>query len=164
MDEVNPYECGPLEDSRPQPDIDPTEFMQLAASLDEQADGVDAYSQLTMVDVHKRVWIANRAALLRYAASCIRLASRDPNRDSAANLYERPPVEHFVVGQDAPTIVEIRHALAVPEPHAVKLARRRTLRLKDRLGLLGCAIIGFFLIGLVLSGCAFWFMVLSGGV
>lgn len=163
MDEVNPYECGPEETPR-QPEIDPAELARFAASLDERSEGFEPYFQLTLGEKGAFVWTANRAALLRYAASFLRLAGRDPESDSLSDLSERPAVEHFIIEQDKNAIVEIRHTLAIPEPQTVEITHRRRLWLKDRIGLVGCAIVGFFLISLVLSGCAFWYMIMTGSI
>ena len=166
MDDVNPYEPAPPVAMHLQPPVDSAQLVEMAAALDTWAGDCPPAGQLTQFDQHSGalIWIANRAALLRLAAALLRLASKDPERDAPATLRETPPLLQMVTDSNDRTVTEIRHAIEVPEPLRARHARTTKRWLWDRVGLVGCAIVGFIVLGLILSGCAFWFGIVTGTI
>ena len=168
MDNDNPYQSSGSDqyDSQPQPEVDPSELLDVAESLDNAVGNCEPISQLTLIDEGFAGYrlIANRAALLRFAAAMLRLASRCPNDAEETLLQEAVTHKQLVNNPSDGAITEVRHSTTLPQPYNVVQQRKLRLWLKDRSFLIGCAVIGFVVIGLLLSGIMLWYLILTGKI
>lgn len=167
MSDLNPYEAGSGPGQPPpQPKVDPKELESFAQLLEAKGIGFHARSQLMPIEGLPGgvVWIMNRAALLRCAAGLLKLASKDPEVDSGSDLSQHPSWEQPVEQTNHLWVAEIRHTLVDSLWHPAPAQPRVRRWLIDRIWLFGCAVVGFFIIALFLSGCLFWYLLLSGRI
>lgn len=168
MVDDNPFEFSQVDRRHlpPQPDIDTSELLEFADSLDKATDGCDTVSQLAFAEDGRHGFrlIANRSALLRLSALMLRLACKNPQEATQQSLVEPVTHEQIMIGATDSMIADIRHTATFPDPIVVQHREERRWWMRDRLFLIGCGIVGFVLMGLLLSGLAFWSMIFSGQI
>ena len=143
MDETNPYETRPDGARASQPEVDSDTLIEFANHLDTITRDSQPASQLTPYDniSQRLIWIANRSALLRYAAILLRLAARDPDNDPVDTLKATALPDQIAFDADDRMLCQIQHHVLVPEEARARNARRRKHWLFDRGALVGCGIV-----------------------
>lgn len=141
--------------------MDDDELLDIASRLESATDNDAARSQLSA----GKPWLwltGNRAALLRFAAAFVRAAAAPiPDDDCRA---EPTILKHRQIN-DAKTDYTLGAAQRIdefPENPDVIADRKRSAWQNDRGALLGCGIVGFLLLSLLLSGIAFWWHLITG--
>lgn len=107
---------------------------------------------------------ANRDGLLSWSRAFLRAALHEPVEHSVDRKPERLDFDHDQVMGDkrAFALGFIEHASVVPLSREFLQQRQRVAWRTDRFALLGCALIGFFVMFLIISGVMLWFGLIFG--
>jgi hypothetical protein len=141
--------------------MDDDELLDIASKLESASDNDAAHSQLST----GKPWLwltGNRDALLRFAVAFIRAAAAPISDDDCR--AEPTILEHRQIN-DAKTDYILGAAQRIdefPENPDVIANRKRSAWQNDRGALLGCGIVGFIVLSILLSGIAFWWHVITG--
>jgi hypothetical protein len=141
--------------------MDDDELLDIASRLESASDDDAAHSQLSA----GKPWLwltGNRDALLRFAAAFLRAAAA-PIPDDECRA-EPSILEHRQI-TDAKTDYTLGAAQRIddfPENPEVIAARKRRAWDNDGCALIGCGVVGFVILSLLLSGIAFWWHVYTG--
>lgn len=107
---------------------------------------------------------ANRSGLLSWSRAFLRAALQAPAEHKVDRSPERLDFDHDQVIADKRgfALGFIEHASVVPLSPEVLTRRRRAAWRNDRYLLVGCALIGFFVMFLIVSGVMLWFGLIFG--
>ena len=150
----NPYQPS---DARPQPELNREELANIVIQLESLAAGLPGYARLTHGEAGPGpTLLADRSALVRIAAACTALAASDPSEPNSTTSIDELSVHQLVLGPLDSKMTAIKHVIDFPSPFDVSLAQKRKMTFRDRLGLIGCAIISCIALFMVFTGAAFW--------
>ena len=141
--------------------MDDDELLELASKLEASADIDAAQSHLTV----GKPWLwltGNRDSLLRFAAAFLRAAAA-PIPDDECRA-EPTMLEHRQIN-DAKidyTLGAVQRIDAFPENPDAIANRKRSAWRNDGVVVIGCALVGFVILSLLLSGLAFWWQIFTG--
>lgn len=140
--------------------MDDDELLDIASKLSSASDASKAQSQLS--PGKPWLWLTgNRDALLQFAAAFVRAAASTIPKDGCR--ADPQIIDHRQIS-DGKTDYILGAAQRIdefPESADIFADKKRREWHKDRLGLLGCALVGFVILFLLLSGIAFWWHIIT---
>lgn len=137
------------------------ELLDIASKLESGFDSDAACSQLS----GEKPWLCltgNRDALLKIATALLRAAAApipDDESRSKPTFIEHRQIN--VTNTDYVLVVADRID-SFPENPAKIARRKHRAWANDRIGLIGCGLVGFVVLSLLLSGIVFWWFIFSG--
>ena len=127
------------------------ELGRIADSLERSIDG-EPQSRLSQGKPWP--WLSlNRDGCIAFAANLLRLAAKPPRDDGADVTQQLIGIDQINEGDDGLEIFLLRRTETVAREPIQDL---ESPRLRDRVTLLGCGIVGFLLASIFLSGIYFW--------
>jgi len=141
--------------------MDDDELLDIASKLESVSDNDAAQSQLST----GKPWLwltGNRDALFRFAAAFVRAAAA-PIPDDECRA-EPTILEHRQINNNKTdyTLGAAQRIDEFPENPDVIAERKRNAWRNDRGALLGCGVVGFILLSILISAIAYWWHVITG--
>ena len=145
--------------------MDDESLRRIIAELDDCPDDTEPRSRIVAGKPDPFLFLAaNKSGLISLSRTCL-IAALSPQQSSQANVnVTRVPETHVQIWESRGDFLLgwIERSETIPIPKEVEAERRQMSWQKDRLTLLGCAIIGFIVLFLLISGVLFWGAVLTG--
>ena len=141
--------------------MDDAELRQIADALDVAADEPAPKPQISQTN--SLLWVTvNRTACLRFGAAFIRAATEPIIEGDCRAKPISIDHEQVCESETDSTIGAIQRIDKLPDSPDSRAWQKPGARRNDRVALLGCAVVGFVVMFLTVSGIAMWWGIFTG--